>query len=473
MSSKKQYTTIQGRLVALFVVAALLLIPILFFVIMSTRNVVRTAIGQGTAELAFELMELIETGLAGHIDVVLLDARTDVAQAALKRSAATFEALPDAERQALISARDEAWIQGANPAFQEEVLSSTYSQHLLHVFRDFYGVTYGFKLFEEVLVADQYGALVASTQLTSDYRQDDETWWQQARADGVFIGNIDFDVSADAFVLPIGIAVEDADGEFLGVYKVGIAIDEVVQAVSRSSRRLGVGDIRLVDRNNRLIFSSQAYDFLQNLSDDPFVRAWSSRESGENFILLPFQGTLNVVAGAESTGHRHLRETGWTVLVRNGVTLGNPAFRQSLITERAMIAFGLVVFLAGVLATFIVARTVTRPIDRLTRAVDVYAAGDLDQPIADTLLQRKDEVGLLARSFERMRSGLSDLTRSLEQKVEERTQALQVREREAQARVRELDRLNKLMIGRELKMAELKKRVKPEVQQNTPTEPGA
>ena len=85
---------------------------------------------------------------------------------------------------------------------------------------------------------------------------------------------------------------------------------------------------------------------------------------------------------------------------------------------------------AGVLAggVYLLARQIARPILAITKAATHVAAGDLT-PIAPVLT--KDEVGVLARSFNQMtgqlrisRRNLEDYNRTLEERVKERTQEL-------------------------------------------------
>jgi signal transduction histidine kinase len=97
-----------------------------------------------------------------------------------------------------------------------------------------------------------------------------------------------------------------------------------------------------------------------------------------------------------------------------------------------------VVLLAGGFA-WGAARSVTRPLDRLTAEAERIAAGTLDQPIPDL---GEDEVGRLGRSLDRMRASLESLigqvaraNAELEARVAERTGALH----QANASLRERD----------------------------------
>ena len=65
-------------------------------------------------------------------------------------------------------------------------------------------------------------------------------------------------------------------------------------------------------------------------------------------------------------------------------------------------------------------------------------------------IQSRDEIGEMSDSVNAMASHLKESYRELEQRVEEKTKDLNVK-------LEELEKLNSVMVGRELKMIELKK----------------
>ena len=89
---------------------------------------------------------------------------------------------------------------------------------------DFYEKKYGYRIFGEVFITNKYGANVAQTGKTTDYRQDDEKWWQVAKDKGLYVEDVEYDESADVYSIDIGIRVEDLKGNFLGVIKVVLNI---------------------------------------------------------------------------------------------------------------------------------------------------------------------------------------------------------------------------------------------------------
>ena len=81
---------------------------------------------------------------------------------------------------------------------------------------------------------------------------------------------------------------------------------------------------------------------------------------------------------------------------------------------------------AGVLAAgvYLLARQITRPILAVTDAAVQVAAGDLERAVE---VEREDEVGVLANAFNSMTAQQRDLIGNLEERVAERTAALQQR----------------------------------------------
>jgi methyl-accepting chemotaxis protein len=88
-------------------------------------------------------------------------------------------------------------------------------------------------------------------------------------------------------------------------------------------------------------------------------------------------------------------------------------------------------------------RMFTRPLHDLKSATDAIAKGNLDKKV---IIGSHDEFADLARSFNTMTAKLRDAMRNVEQKVAQRTKAL--------------ESLNRHMVGREMKMVELKKKLR-------------
>ena len=73
-------------------------------------------------------------------------------------------------------------------------------------------------VYEEIILTNSYGANVAQTGKTSDYKQWDEQWWVLAKRNGVNFES-GFDESAGVESLSMSVRISDDDGRFLGAMK--------------------------------------------------------------------------------------------------------------------------------------------------------------------------------------------------------------------------------------------------------------
>ena len=106
---------------------------------------------------------------------------------------------------------------------------------------------------------------------------------------------------------------------------------------------------------------------------------------------------------------------------------------------------------------------IVRPLKKISAATNAFVGGQENYEIK---LKSNDEIGNLAKNLNQMfrdlkksRTSLEDYAKNLEAKIKERTRALEIKNEE-QAKINEkLEQTNKLMVGRELRMIELKKEI--------------
>ncbi len=123
------------------------------------------------------------------------------------------------------------------------------------------------------------------------------------------------------------------------------------------------------------------------------------------------------------------RETPWMVAAAplwNGVLLVGAQPVNSVLSASdslagALIAATLAVALLTTVAAAVMIRRITRPIFELTRTAVLISQGDLNRR---ALVDRTDELGILAFAFNTMAERLKDLLETLEQRVAERTEQL-------------------------------------------------
>ena len=114
-------------------------------------------------------------------------------------------------------------------------------------------------------------------------------------------------------------------------------------------------------------------------------------------------------------------------------------------------------FVVAAMMSIVLIRSTTRPLRQLMEGTNELSKNNLDYTIE---IKSNDEIGILASGFNRMakdlkksRGELEDYSKHLEKKIMERT-------KDIQTKVDELERFKKVVVGRELKMIELKNEIK-------------
>ena len=85
----------------------------------------------------------------------------------------------------------------------------------------------GLFTFEEIFVTNSYGVNAAQSGKTSDYLQADEDWWNQAKQNGIYLEEGQYDESTGVYATDITIRVVDRNGNFVGVMKGVINVEKL------------------------------------------------------------------------------------------------------------------------------------------------------------------------------------------------------------------------------------------------------
>jgi signal transduction histidine kinase len=119
--------------------------------------------------------------------------------------------------------------------------------------------------------------------------------------------------------------------------------------------------------------------------------------------------------------------TPWLILLEQSQeTLTGPA-KQFL---QVLLLTGCTILIIGIFLTWLISRSITGPLKRLTSAAAAIAGGDYSHQVA---IKRKDETGQLAEAFNKMAEEVRFSQKGLEVKVLQRTAQLEAANKELEA----------------------------------------
>lgn len=257
-----------------------------------------------------------------------------------------------------------------------------------------------------IFVTDRFGGLVASSEVTADFYQGDEKWWQDAFDGGrgkTFVGSLVFDPQNKIWLMPIIAPIRDEGSGVIGIARAQINVNGFFAALHNF--KLGQsGRVFLADKDNKVIFPT---------SSESKVGAFSSPEDFERIkksktpwlvIRGPETKKQKMFITSAAVEHPLLSAKGisWRLyLAQDAKEVFWPLGR--LLAQLIVIA----VFLAGVLIAvgFIFGGIFVKPIRRLQEATQHVARGELDYKIE---LHTEDEIEDLAQSFNQMIVNIKD-----------------------------------------------------------------
>lgn len=221
----------------------------------------------------------------------------------------------------------------------------------------------------------------------------------------------------------IAVPVRGTDGRIAGILAGHLALEQLSQVgISAWKGETPLSWGYITDGRGLIIAHQAEPKYVQEQTDFSSIPPVSLALAGKEGALEYFdQMEWDERLGA----YMQLPDTGWAVVY---VTPTKTAFAPvNQMTQNMALAIAGLVFLLGLVGVML-ARQITLPLDRLTRAAETFGAGDLTQRIK---VKTGDEIERLANEFNQMAASLSDkeaqlheYATELEQKVEERTREL-------------------------------------------------
>jgi len=267
----------------------------------------------------------------------------------------------------------------------------------------FYHDEYDFDVVQELFVTNAYGANVALGSGTSDYSQSDEEWWQITKDTGKYVGKIKYNEEYQSYSIEFAFRIDDVDGNFIGVLRVLISLDDLLRDLIEDS------DLLATSGRNALILDENGYSFFANnkifLSDSPapyFPIIQSGKDQGF-FELADSTDDFLMISYAKSTKYDNFEGFKWTVVVEQNQS---PIVAESIDLRNSILLASVLGMIATIIGSILISKTVSLPLKRLTKTSEAISKGDFNvHPIRSKI----DEIQTINDSFEEMIKNLKKL----------------------------------------------------------------
>ncbi|MFW6189503.1 MAG: ATP-binding protein [Planctomycetota bacterium] len=277
--------------------------------------------------------------------------------------------------------------------------------------------------YAEILVTDRFGGLHAATSRTSDYYQADEKWWQQVaggQRPRAFVTRPAVDESAGVLSLDVAAPVHDSNGRLVGVLKVVHNAPALLSAVAElKPGETGAG--HLVDAQGQTVFSTPGRPSWREFPVEA-MRRLKAEASGVSTVRLQSHGACVLgYAFLPSTGDAEgtkISGSPWYVAVTQRASEVYAPTGWALWSSTPALLLPLI-FLVPL--AFYLRRHLIEPIRQLYAASERIGAGELD---ARVQVEYEDEIGAVARQFNRMAGALQRHEESQREEIERRTEEL-------------------------------------------------
>ncbi|OGP75822.1 MAG: hypothetical protein A2W09_09360 [Deltaproteobacteria bacterium RBG_16_50_11] len=371
--------------------------------------------GEIMALLAAELAEMLDNDFRNDVLVIEEYIYDRTLTKGLSESNKKFERLENVD--AFINAEDAKWRSvpvGVVTPFMKTLMQNDISKEIREK------IDYFNKKdccpYAEVFVTNRYGAPLAMSGKLSDYRQDDEEWWQVARDTGNYISDVDFDDSSGVYSIQVAVRIDDEAGGFQGVMKVVMDIKHLVHSIAES-KPLKYNDrmqYKLLTRDGRMLFSNEQHEFLEDVSTQEF---FSHIGNADGYFVADWDRTTE---GLEVFSYSHLRDynkikgLGWIVVLESPV---NVMFGLAAQMKRLFLLFMAAGAVISAAISYLLSRSLSNPAVRLRLAASRLGDGDYN---ARAEVRSTDEFGALAMTFNTMAEKLERAILSKENELRER-----------------------------------------------------
>jgi len=406
------------------------------------HNAHKVSIKEGlkkTQSIAVEVAKHINTHLEDRATVSLTLASAPSIKEALITSNQAFGLLTDDERKNKINDLNRQWMETEDPGapFIQAHMTNPVASYLKHQQALFPGM-YG-----EVFLTNRYGVMIATTGKLTTLVHAHKYWWTAGYDRGrgrVFMDDRGFDASVEGYVLGIVVPVK-SEGTVIGILKCNINILGPLHHIIEDFAQATNGELKIARSGGAVVIEPDTPPLSTHLSDAMSANL-KTRQTGSDVIQregktflvaytpIPLtMGTDKVAFGGSYVSIDHImgnRGEGWHTVISYDEAEATQAIHKA---TGKLIVMGIYMVVAMVLVALILGKKMAAPIERLAVSADEIGKGHFDTRLE---LGTHDEIGRLAKAFNRMAENLKDTTSSRDElagEIEQRKRAEQEKEK--------------------------------------------
>ncbi|MCA9355267.1 hypothetical protein KC865_01810 [Candidatus Kaiserbacteria bacterium] len=315
--------------------------------------------------------------------------------------------------------------------------------------------------YEDITIIDEKGKVISSTDYNYRERWQDNVWYREAINGYYTASNVHVITNPTKFVINFFAPIFSTEGIVIGVVSLQLNMESIWDLTD--SVQIGkTGRVIVLDEKERIIADRNKDRILRGTEEH---RGHGKHAVDTTFLDSILQSYLissdsitieNSVVSVGDVEYDNLF-SGWTI-----IAIQDEQEALSLLStyRRDIFIFSLLILLVTLLISLRFARSITTPIKEFVTFAESAGKGLLDKEMSSATLAEKNEIGDLSRALSKMAHDLEKSQKRIKNYSDDLEKMVTERTNDLESKNLELEKFNKIVIGRELKMIELKNKIK-------------
>lgn len=374
-------------------------------------------LGTRNEGFAFNMMQVLDQNIEDRLTDFQEITKTKYVKNTLQKSNSNYENIPDVESYIENNGNITKFNNkiDENDLLLRQLVDVNFSDELLQII-EFYNDVYNHEVVKELLVTNEFGVVVGFGTGVSDVQQEDEEWWNIAKNEGNYFGNLHFDDIYNNQVADFAFRINDDDGNFLGVLRVVIPIEDMVDEFINDAEIVNTQfrNVMLIDGDGRIIYSKE----IQDAKGIEKFQNFKEIRNGDDIGFLEISDgidNLRLLSYAKSTGYRTFPGLDWTIIVEQQ----SSSFVAEFVELRnSILAVSVIGMTASITIGVVISYFITKPLKEFSRMAKKISKGDFDVKAKHSHI---NELEVIGKSLNNMVESLRKLFKTEKLLVEANT----------------------------------------------------